>query len=120
MSIRSVSSLASRPQHVRTSSLRKEVMRSPDEVTQYAAMDLFPFTKARLREVDFRTPHYGEGLRTADLLQREMLSTVFGWHEDIRSLIEDELSRHRSGSASAVLLAKWLGDVGADSMASIE
>ncbi|KAK3677917.1 hypothetical protein LTR78_002012 [Recurvomyces mirabilis] len=119
MSIRSVSSLASRPQHVRTSSLRREVMRSPDELTQYAAMDLFPFTKARLREVDFRTPHYGDGLRTADLLQREMLSTVFGWHEDIRSLIEDELSRHRSGSASAVLLAKWLGDVGADSMASM-
>ncbi|TKA41953.1 hypothetical protein B0A54_06634 [Friedmanniomyces endolithicus] len=50
---------------------------------------------------------------------REMLSTVFGWNDDIYSLIHNELSRHRAGSASAVLLSKWLGDAGADTMASM-
>ncbi|KAK0930559.1 hypothetical protein LTR91_009695 [Friedmanniomyces endolithicus] len=119
VSIRSVSSMASRPTHNRTSSLRKEIMRSPDETTQHSAMNLFPFTKARLQEVNFRTPHYGDGPRTAELLQREMLSTVFGWNDDIYSLIHNELSRHRAGSASAVLLSKWLGDAGADTMASM-
>ncbi|KAK5690518.1 hypothetical protein LTR17_025911 [Elasticomyces elasticus] len=119
ISIRSVSSFASRPTHNRTSSLRKEVMRSPDEATQLAVMDLFPFTKARLREVDFRTPHYGDGPRTAELLQREMLSTIFGWNDDVDSLIHEELARHRGGSASAVLLTKWLGDAGADTMAAM-
>ncbi|KAK4574558.1 hypothetical protein LTR86_001399 [Recurvomyces mirabilis] len=118
MSIRSVSSFASRPTQ-RSSRLRKEVVRSPDETKQTAAMDLFPCTKARLREVAFRTPHYGTGPRTAELLQGEMLSTVFGWNDDARSLVRDELSRHRPGSASAVLLSKWLGDMGADSMASM-
>ncbi|KAK5112607.1 hypothetical protein LTR62_003921 [Meristemomyces frigidus] len=119
ISIRSVSSMASRPQHLRASSLRNQVMRSPEEAKELSSMDLFPYTKSRLREVDFRTPHYGEGARTADLLQREMLSTVFGWNDDAQSLIREEMARHRAGSASAVLLAKWLGDVGADSMASM-
>ncbi|KAK4544982.1 hypothetical protein LTR36_003887 [Oleoguttula mirabilis] len=118
MSIRSVSSYASRP-NARTSGLRKEVLRSPEEAKQMAAMDLFQFTKARLRDISFRTPHYGNAARTPELLQREMLSVVFGWNDDIRSLIHDELSRHRAGSASGVLLAKWLGDMAADDMASM-
>ncbi|KAK5115590.1 hypothetical protein LTR85_009761 [Meristemomyces frigidus] len=118
MSIRSVSSFASRP-HYRTSGLRKEVLRSPEEAKQMATMDLFPFTKARLGDIAFRTPHYGTATRTPELLQREMLSVVFGWNDDIRSLIHDELSRHRPGSASGVLLAKWLGDMAADDMASM-
>lgn len=118
MSIRSVSSYASRPNY-RTSNLRKEILRSPEEAQQTAAMDLFMFTKARLRDVAFRTPHYGTSARTPELLQREMLSTVFGWNDDIRSLIHDELSRHRAGSASGVLLSKWLGEMGADDMASM-
>lgn len=118
ISIRSVSSYASRPQN-RTSNLRKEILRSPDEAKQTATMDLFQFTKARLRDVAFRTPHYGTAARTPELLQREMLSVIFGWNDDIRSLIHDELSRQRPGSASGVLLAKWLGDMGADDMASM-
>src|SRR5271156_245342 len=39
-----------------------------------------------------------------------MLSVVFGWEEDIRDLIRDELSRHPSGSVNAALLSKWLDD----------
>lgn len=94
-------------------------MRSPEEAQMTAAMDLFPFTKARMRETPFRTPHYGSAARTPEILQREMLSCVFGWHDDILSLMQDELSRHRPGSASAVLLAKWLGEMDADNMAAM-
>lgn len=122
MSIRSVSSLpsASDPRHIRRSSnLRKEILRSPQEAAETATMDLFPAVKARLSEVAFRTPHYGNGARTPDLLLSEMLSVVFGWNDGIQSLIHDQLSRHRPGSAAAVLLAKWLGDMGADSMAAM-
>lgn len=118
MSIRSVSSYASRPHH-RSSNLRNQIMRNPEETKETSSMDLFQFTKARIRDVPFRTPHYGTGPRTTDLLQREMLSVVFGWNDDIESLVRDEMSRHRPGSASGVLLAKWLGDMGADSMASM-
>lgn len=126
MSIRSVSSMASAPpsasharQTRRTPNLRKEVLRNPQESQDAAALDLFPVTKARLKDVAFRTPHYGHSARTPELLQREMLSVVFGWNDDVHSLLRDELSRHRPGSASGVLLAKWLGDMGADTMASM-
>ncbi|RMY61967.1 hypothetical protein D0863_11104 [Hortaea werneckii] len=118
MSIRSVSSYASRPQH-RSSGLRNQMLRSPDEAKDTSTMDLFQFTRSRLRDVAFRTPHYGTGSRTPELLQREMLSVVFGWNGDIQSLIRDELSRHKPGSASGVLLSKWLGDMAADDMASM-
>lgn len=103
----------------RSSNLRNQLMRSPGESDDVATMDLFPHIKARLANVALRTPHYGEGPRTAELLLREMLSVVFGWNDDIRSLIHEELSHHRPGSASAVLLRRWLGDMGAESMASL-
>jgi hypothetical protein len=48
-----------------------------------------------------------------------MLSVIFGWHDTARALVRDELSRHKPGSASGVILSKWLGDVGADDMASM-
>lgn len=127
MSIRSGSTMASTrastrasyQRFPRNSGLRKEILRSPEESKETASMDLFPCVKARLREVAFRTPHYGNGPRTPEILQREMLSTVFGWNSDVRALIRDEMSRARPGSASSVLLAKWVGDTGADIMASM-
>jgi hypothetical protein len=48
-----------------------------------------------------------------------MLEVVFGWGDDIDALIRDELARHPPSSASGVLLAKWLGDLGADIAASM-
>ena len=120
MSIRSVSSFASASNsRYRPTNLRKEIMRSPDETQQTANMNLFPYTTKRLRDVPFRTPHYGNVARTPELLQREMLSVIFGWHDTARALVRDELSRHKPGSASGVILSKWLGDVGADDMASM-
>lgn len=120
MSIRSVSSFASASNsRYRPTNLRKEIMRSPDEAQQTATMNLFPYTMKRLRDVPFRTPHYGNVARTPELLQREMLSVIFGWHDTARALVRDELSRQKPGSASGVILSKWLGDVGADDMASM-
>ena len=118
MSIRSVSSVTSNSRQ-RTSNLRKEIMRSPHEAAQISTLDLFPRTRARLRDVPFRTPHYGNVVRTPELLQREMLSVIFGWNDTARALIRDELQRLKSGSASGVLLSRWLGEIGADDMASM-
>jgi hypothetical protein len=119
MSIRSGSTRASHARF-RSSSLRREILRSPEEsIAHNAMMDLFPFLKSRLLDVPLQTPHYGETARTADILQREMLSIVFGWNDTVQSLIREELSRHRAGSASAILLAKWLGDTGAESMPTL-
>lgn len=121
MSIRSGSTRASRVSSARprTSALRKEILRSPEEAKETAMMDLFAFTKARLRDLPFSTPKYGNIARTADVLQREMLRVVFGWNDDITSLVREEMRHHRPGSASGVMLAKWLGDMGADTMASM-
>lgn len=119
MSIRSGSTRASQARF-RSSSLRREILRSPEEsIAHNAMMDLFPFLKQRLLDVPLQTPHYGETARTAEILQREMLSIVFGWNDTVASLIRDEMSRHRAGSASAILLAKWLGDTGAESMPNL-
>ncbi|KAF4554790.1 Hypothetical protein D9617_3g018580 [Elsinoe fawcettii] len=103
----------------RSSLLRKEVMRSPDDPTPTEILDLFPVTRSRLQDVVFRAPDYGEGTRTPDLLRKEMLNVVFGWKDDIRPLIQDEMVRHSAGSSRAVLLAKWLGELGSDSMISM-
>ena len=84
----------------RSSGLRKEVLRSPNEAQQGSLADLFPFVKARLANVPFRTPHYGSMARTPNVLRREMLSVVFGWNDDIESLIRDEReypSAHTTG-----------------------
>ncbi|KAF1834230.1 hypothetical protein BDW02DRAFT_344629 [Decorospora gaudefroyi] len=116
VSIRSTSSAAS--SRYGSSHLRKEVLRSPNESKKTQQMDLFPFTKARLSDVPFRPTDLGPE-RTPDDLRVNMLKVVFGWDNDIDELIQDELARHTPGSAAAVLLSKWLGDLGADFMASM-
>ncbi|THY76286.1 hypothetical protein D6C86_05492 [Aureobasidium pullulans] len=56
---------------------------------------------------------------TSSKTSSEMLSVVFGWNDDIESLVRDEFMRQRPGSASGVLLSKWLGEFGADTMAAM-
>ncbi|KAH3941008.1 hypothetical protein HBI25_176970 [Parastagonospora nodorum] len=116
VSIRSASSAASA--RYGNSALRKEVLRSPDESKKTQNMELFPFTKARLSDVPFRPTELGPE-RTPDDLRLNMLKVVFGWDNDIDELVRDELARHHADSAAAVLLSKWLGDIGADLMASM-
>jgi hypothetical protein len=72
------------------SGLRQEVLRSPEETKNTMSMELFPYTKARLSEVRFRPPQYDQSRRTTDDLRVQMLNVVFGWPDDIDSLIRDE------------------------------
>lgn len=88
VSIRSSSSMSS-SQH-RASSLRHEMLRSPDEPKNMMSMDLFPFARRRQREARFRLPHYGQSSVTTDSLRQEMLNIVFGWDGNVESLIRDE------------------------------
>lgn len=132
ISIRSLSSATS--SRYEPSALRKEVLRTPEKPQGTQQTDLFPFTKARLTDVPFRASDLGPE-RTPDDLRHNMLRVVFGWDNDIEELIRDErkfhmlhpagnsltnlVARHQPGSAAAVLLSKWLGDSGADLLASM-
>ncbi|KJZ80192.1 hypothetical protein HIM_00042 [Hirsutella minnesotensis 3608] len=111
----SVSSLSSsRPRH-RPSRLRHEVPRSPDDNKVH---DLFKFTRTRLSDIPYKHPMNPDNSRlTNDDLRRQMLSTIFGWQKDVEDLVRDEMTRHPAGSASRILLAKWLGNLDADILA---
>ncbi|KAK8156261.1 hypothetical protein BKA80DRAFT_135345 [Phyllosticta citrichinensis] len=118
MSTRSTTSFASsKHRSTKSSSLRKELLRDPDDIGE-SSQDLFPFTRARLHDVPFRMPQPGAA-KSADELRQQMLSVVFGWDDDIELLVREELNNHQTGSASGVLLSKWLGDSGSDLMASM-
>ncbi|GAM85009.1 hypothetical protein ANO11243_030120 [Dothideomycetidae sp. 11243] len=103
----------------RSSLLRREVMRSPESPRNPALLDLFPYTNTRLSDLPFRTPDYGDQPRTPDVLRKEMLKIVFGWGDDIETLLRDEVKRHPRGSSRSVLLLKWLGELGSESIVSI-
>ncbi|PKY00069.1 WD domain protein [Aspergillus campestris IBT 28561] len=99
------------------SRLKNEIQFSPAD---NKPADLFPFTRARLNEVPYGNKRLlDEAHLNPDDLRRQMLSVVFGWNGDIGDLIQDELSRHRPGSHSAVLLAQWIGQSDADYMVSM-
>ncbi|OAA46175.1 WD40 repeat-like-containing domain protein [Metarhizium rileyi] len=107
------SMVSSRPRH-RPSRLRHEVPRSPDDNKVH---DLFKFTRTRLSDIPYKHPMRADNSRlTNDDLRKQMLSTIFGWHKPVEDMIQDEMSRHPAGSASRILLAKWLGDMNADIM----
>ncbi|KAL2823317.1 hypothetical protein BDW59DRAFT_163476 [Aspergillus cavernicola] len=98
------------------SRLRNEVQFSPADKNA----DLFPFTRARLNDVPYRTHQpLDEARMTPDDLRRQMLSMVFGWDGDIEGLIKDELYRHPPGSAAAILLAQWIEESDTDHMVSM-
>ncbi len=111
----STASLASSGRRSKGSRLRHEILRSPEN--QY--IDLFPRTRMRLSNVapQQHQPVDQENMSPEDCRKR-MLEVVFGWHDDIELLIRDELNHHQTGSHSAVLLSKWLGDVDSDMMAT--
>lgn len=113
MSSHSQSSHRSRP---RASRLRQEVLRSPEEKQ---VVDLFKFTKSRLSDVNREGVQILDNSHlTNDELRRHMLRVVFGWHGEVDALIQDEMSHHPQGSTNTLLLAKWLGDIDADIMAT--
>lgn len=110
------SSIASSGRRSGASRLRQEIHRSPDV---HAHVDLFPRTRARVNSLKYNESRAlnQEGLSPGDL-RKQMLDVVFGWEQDIEALIRDEIAHHDVGSASAVLLSKWLGDVDPELMAA--
>ena len=116
MSSLSSQSNASNRSRPRGSRLRQEVLRSPDDVK---VIDLFKFTKTRLSDIPYRHPQVLDNSHlTNDDLRRQMLSTIFGWNAEVDALVQDEMSRHPLGSPNRLLLAKWLGDIDTDIMAT--
>ena len=118
LSLSSLSSQSNATHRSRTrgSRLRQEVLRSPDDAK---VVDLFKFTKSRLSDIPYSHPKVLDNSRlTNNDLRRQMLSTIFGWEGEAESLIRDEISRHPAGSPNRLLLAKWLGEVDTDIMAS--
>lgn len=113
---KTVSSRASSARRSRGSRLRNEVIMSPEDTY----VDLFPRTRIRLANLAYHQPDkFDQDNLTPDQLRVRMLNIVFGWDDDIEPLIRDEISYHKPGSTSAVLLSKWLGDVDSDMMASM-
>ena len=109
-------SLASSGRRSKGSRLRQEVIMSPEKSS---FVDLFPRTRARLSSVPYTRPQpMDQSNLSADDLRKQMLKVVFGWEGDIEPLIRDELSLHKTGSTSAVLLSKWLGEVDVEAMAT--
>ncbi|RKK45919.1 hypothetical protein BFJ69_g18242, partial [Fusarium oxysporum] len=105
----SVPSMVSSRSRRRPSRLRNEVPRSPDDNKVH---DLFKFTRACLSDIPYKHAMSANRARlTNDDLRRQMLNTIFGWNKEVEDLIRDEMSRHPQGSASRILLAKWLGDI---------
>ncbi|KAI8941418.1 hypothetical protein NX059_002640 [Plenodomus lindquistii] len=118
ISIRSLSSATSSRYVSQPAPSHREATRRVEAPKSDLPTDLFPFTKARLSDVPFRPTDLGPE-RTPDDLRLNMLKVVFGWDNDIEDLVRDELARHKSGAAAAVLLSKWLGESGADLLTSM-
>ncbi|TVY88663.1 hypothetical protein LAWI1_G007297, partial [Lachnellula willkommii] len=116
MSSLSSASHTSHRSRPRGSRLRQEVLRSPDDAR---VIDLFKFTKTRLSDIPYSHPQVLDNSRlTNNDLRRQMLSTIFGWKGEASELIQDEMGRHPLGSPNRLLLAKWLGDIDTDIMAT--
>lgn len=70
------------------SRLRNEIQPSP---VDREIMDLFPFTRARLKDVySFQQPFSTGANLTPSERQQQMLEVVFGWGGNIQELITDE------------------------------
>ncbi|KAM0325394.1 hypothetical protein ACHAQA_007380 [Verticillium albo-atrum] len=108
-------SLSSSRSRRKPSRLRHEVLRSPEDSKVH---DLFKYTRSRLSDIPYKNVAAESSRLTNDDLRRQMLSTIFGWQREMDDLIRDEMSRHPAGSASRILLAKWLGDIDPEIMAA--
>jgi len=78
------------PPLTRSSALRQEILRSPDNnAYRVKDADLFPHIRARLAQVGLKIPQTGQEM-TVNGLQREMLSVVFDWPDGITTLLRFE------------------------------
>lgn len=102
---------SARPGAVRKASrLRQEVVISPMTPEETPVPELFPFARARLSDIPHSQPKaLDESSMTPDDLRQQMLSVVFGWDDDIQSLIMDELERQTVETQNGTILLKWMG-----------
>ncbi|CAK7263257.1 hypothetical protein SEPCBS57363_000460 [Sporothrix epigloea] len=100
----------------RTPRLHRTHNELPQAMNDSNVPDLFKFTRSRLSDVPYQMPPPPRNTHrlTNDDLRRQMLYTIFGWTEDIKELVRDEMNRYPAGSANQILLAKWLGDINPD------
>ena len=82
-------SAAAAPSVTRSSALRQEILRSPENARRVKDADLFPHIRARLAQVQLKIPQTGQDMTVTDL-QKEMLSVIFDWPESITSLLRFE------------------------------
>lgn len=100
------------------SRLRQEVVMSPMTPEEALVNDLFPFARARLAEVQQQPKTTNENNMTQDELRKHMLNMVFGWEDDIYSLINEEYMNHPQESLAHLFLSKWL-ESGSESVVEI-
>lgn len=100
------------------SRLRQEVIMSPMTPEEGMVGDLFPTARLRLTQVQSPAKQINESSMTSDELRKHMLTLVFGWEDDIYSLISEERSQHPVESLPYLFLTKWLDD-GSESIAEI-
>ncbi|EXK25603.1 hypothetical protein FOMG_17765 [Fusarium oxysporum f. sp. melonis 26406] len=105
----SVPSMASSCSGRRPSRLHNEVPRSPDFNKVH---NLLEFTRARISDIPYKITIGTNSTRLAnDDLRRQRLNTIIGWNIEVEDLIRAEISKHPQGSASRIILGKWLGDI---------
>ena len=86
----SLHSPASTRSHRKSSRLRHEVVRSPDDNNK-PLTELFPWTRRRIFDLPFKPlPPFDQATLSKDTLRKQMLSVVFGWEEDIEALVRNE------------------------------
>lgn len=100
------------------SRLRQEVVMSPMTPEEGLIGDLFPTARLRLAQVSSPSKPINEASSTSDELRKHMLTLVFGWEDDIYSLISEERAQHPVESLQYLFLTRWLDD-GAESIAEI-
>jgi hypothetical protein len=74
------------------------------------AMSLFPAARARMRKLSTSLVDVAEPTSSSDFMLSEMLRKVFGWEEDVRSLIRTEWHMYRQHSIERAILQCWLGE----------
>jgi hypothetical protein len=73
-------------------------------------MSLFPVARARMRKLSTSLVEVADQTSSSEFMLSEMLRKVFGWEEDVRSLVRTEWHMHRQHSIERAILQCWLNE----------
>jgi hypothetical protein len=73
-------------------------------------ISLFPAAQARMRKLSTPLVEVAEQTSSSEFMLSEMLRKIFGWEEDVRSLIRTEWHLHRQHSIERAILQCWLNE----------